>query len=437
MAEETDERVQAGIDGIDADADGKADAAETPAADGGSGSGGGDERGGKGSRRRAVVAGVAAVAIVAGIGAAAWLWPKADAPQGQGQQEQQSEAQQGDELGLDVRDVWGICRDLSLDGVDCGVERDSIRVVANAGRIMVVHTSDEDPADMVGLAARRCAALAGAVEGMRIGGAQVEEVVWVVADGSGLVKVVVSNVPGRQPQGGGEAELVGGSHAHAIADDVWGHVSDKGFAQSAGGAIEDPYGDPVEVDQPAPEDEGETEPEDEGGPDGSEAAGGGRPSSPDGGSDGSGTASGSSSSGSSGSSGSGSSGNPGSSPSGSGNSGSGSGSGSGGSSSSESGGGSTAPACEHNWVEQGSYQNVWEEDIDYIRHTVYTCNGCGAQFSSKDSWAKHCNDKIMAGDDSHGTFTDDSWTEKVDNGKWVSKWVSAGYSKCSKCGATK
>ena len=86
--------------------------------------------------------------------------------------------------------------------------------------------------------------------------------------------------------------------------------------------------------------------------------------------------------------------------------------------------------------------------MQYIRHGRFICNGCRAQFPTVEAWDAHATAAEKAGDYSHGGYTDDSYTEKVDNGHYEqvqtgTQRVQTGTRKvldhyaCSTCGATK
>lgn len=124
-------------------------------------------------------------------------------------------------------------------------------------------------------------------------------------------------------------------------------------------------------------------------------------------------------------------------------------SGSGGSGSSDSGAGGgtgsgggtseqpeTPAACNHSWVEQGGYQDVWVSKWETVTITEYKCNGCAAVFDSLAAAEAHGREMAKAGTP-HGGYSGGSYSNEVDNGGWQSTWVGNGTYVCSKCGARK
>ena len=93
-------------------------------------------------------------------------------------------------------------------------------------------------------------------------------------------------------------------------------------------------------------------------------------------------------------------------------------------------------ACNHDWVEQGSNQNVWVPKWETVTITEYKCNGCTAVFDNREAAEAHGREMAKAGTP-HGGYTGGTYTNDVDNGGYQSQWVGNGTYKCSKCGATK
>ena len=56
------------------------------------------------------------------------------------------------------------------------------------------------------------------------------------------------------------------------------------------------------------------------------------------------------------------------------------------------------------------YQEVWVVDqaawTETVKTTIYCCNGCDAEFSSRDEWKYHDKEKINNADFDHGGYTD-------------------------------
>lgn len=105
------------------------------------------------------------------------------------------------------------------------------------------------------------------------------------------------------------------------------------------------------------------------------------------------------------------------------------------------------PAHEHSW--QAVYrtepvyeeQEVWVPEYEYVRHERYRCNQCGFVANSGGELDDHFISSYLNGGIC-GTYTDISWTEKIDNGHSETQTVQTGTTQvldhyaCS-CGATK
>lgn len=375
-AAETSQEASARVPGADQDEGGKA----------------GKERGPH--RRKALLAGAAAAACVAALGLAGWALCSSGGDAARTVQPATTEAAAAEEAGLSVGDVARLCADLVLDNAELGVDPSAIRVEAADGHVMITQASGDDAPTMVDATARRSAALARTLKGVRVSGSDVTDVTWVTTDPDGNVKVVISNTPDGAPGGGTTADVVNGSGGHRISDDVWDAdgVHDQGYEQSGGDAPKDPSGNEVEpgATTPTPEQQPTTD----------AAAGSGAEQTPA--SSGTGNAGGTSAP-----------------------AGTGSGTGSANSGSSSGSSGSTATAPQKKWVEEqghweATYSQVWVPNIVYTRHPRFYVNHGGTEigpFDSEDA-AYDWIFSDMENGGIGGSVIDDSYTTKEDKGHY-------------------
>ena len=145
---------------------------------------------GRGGRRRALLGcGIAAAALAVGLGvtwATGALGTAARLPAEGGEPVEVEPAREDADLGEAMSG-------LTYSGRDVSVDRDAVTVTARSGHVMVEERSDADAATRVDLSARRCAALAHALDGEGVGGEKVSDVTWVACDPGGSVKFAVVN----------------------------------------------------------------------------------------------------------------------------------------------------------------------------------------------------------------------------------------------------
>ena len=112
--------------------------------------------------------------------------------------------------------------------------------------------------------------------------------------------------------------------------------------------------------------------------------------------------------------------------------------------SASSGGGSSKPSGGHTHTAQEYghfepvYTQVWVPNIVYIDNPWYTCNTCGAGFTSKEGFYAHSDQMYEAGESGHGGYTNNSYGTTEDHGHYEMqqtdrRWVVDG-KKCSSCG---
>ena len=342
------------------------------------------------ARRKAVIcAGVVAVLAIGGAGIAIASnrpEPIDSSPSAVEKTETDGDKASGAES-VAPADIAKICPTLTLDGQDVGAPADELTVTTGQGRVLVTQRAGDDAAATVDSTARRSAALARSLDGCETGGKTVETVTWAAIDEGGNVEVAVTNSPATAPSGGTTADIVNGSGAHVISDDVWNSdgVHDSGYEQNAG-TVTDSAGGKIEAGgktDAAKADEGDKA--DTGKADDS----GGKADSKK--NDSKGGAASQASGGTSGSSASGSS-----------------------------------PAqSQKKWVpEQGhwetDYGQVWVPNVVYVRHERYwvvTPNGNVGPFDSKsaaNTWVY--NDMVSGG--KGGSLLDDSYTTSEDQGHY-------------------
>lgn len=365
--------------------------ARVPGADQDEGGKAGKERGPH--RRKALLAGAAAAACVAALGLAGWALCSSGTGATQAAQPATTETAAAEATGLSVGDVARLCADLMLDNAELGVDPSAIRVEAADGHVMITQASGDDAPTMVDATARRSAALARALKGLKVAGSDVADVTWVTTDPAGSVKVAFSNTPDGAPDGGTTADVVNGSGGHRISDDVWDAdgVHDQGYEQSGGDAPKDPSGNEIEpgATTPTPEQQPTTD----------AAAGNGAAQTP---SSGTGNAGGTSAP-----------------------AGTGSGAGSANSGSSSGSSGSTATAPQKKWVEEqghweADYKQVWVPSYTYVTHPRYYVNHGGTEIGPFDS-EDAAYDWIFSDAENGGiggSVINDSWEEKIDNGHY-------------------
>lgn len=91
------------------------------------------------------------------------------------------------------------------------------------------------------------------------------------------------------------------------------------------------------------------------------------------------------------------------------------------------------PALGHAWVAQSETVQTGTRHVDGTKTTVYSCNGCGTIFNTTDEWSMHNFQKIMEGDNSHGSFGSGT----VESGGYEEPiYETHTWSQCSRCGAT-
>lgn len=159
-------------------------------------------RGGKNlgpHRRKALLAGAAAAACVAALGLAGWALCSSGGDAAWTAQPATTEAAAAEEAGLSVGDVARLCADLVLDNAELGVDPSAIRVEAADGHVMITQASGDDAPTMVDATARRSAALARALKGVRVSGPDVTDVTWVTTDPDGNVKLSSRTRPTARP----------------------------------------------------------------------------------------------------------------------------------------------------------------------------------------------------------------------------------------------
>ena len=213
----------------------------------------GDGSGGKPHRRTRVIAGVAALAVVAGLGIA--FATGAFAPKAATTDEATPAVEQAADATTDAltpTDVVEATADLAFAGADVSVaDTSTVSVTVEDGHVMVVETSTADAPTMVDGAARRCAALATLLAGASVQGAgdaapvTVTDVTWVTTDPTGTVVVAVTDTPATAPTSGDStADVINASGGHdmtqAAHDAIGGDAS--GIAKSGGTTPSKPDG---------------------------------------------------------------------------------------------------------------------------------------------------------------------------------------------------
>lgn len=250
-----------------------------------------DNSGRKPHRRALVIAGVATLAVVAGLGVA--FATGAFAPKAATTDETTSTVEQAaDEItdALTPTDVADQTTDLTFAGTDVSVPSAStVSVTVTDGHVMVVETSTADAPTMVDGAARRCAALATSLDDAQVqdsvvaGSATtsttsatptdgststsssdktdstpVTDVTWVTTDPTGTVVVAVTDTPATAPTSGSStADVINASGGHdmtdAAHDAIGGDAS--GIAKAGGTTPSKPDGTTIvpgtTVDMPA------------------------------------------------------------------------------------------------------------------------------------------------------------------------------------------
>lgn len=382
--------------------------------------------GGRPSRRARVVAGCVVAMMVAAAGAACagaalpLVAPSQEAPVAA-----TTAATEQGAPALTASDVAAMLPSLSFDGQDVSIASDLVTVgVSDSGNVVVTNASTDDAATVVASTAFRSAALAGELGDATVAGpagdVAVSEVTWVTTGPDGNVECGVSNDPAKAPTSGDASTVLSGSKGWTMSDAAHDAAGLPAELPATGGdPVTDAGGNAVAPSQGVADAAGSA------GESGSQA----------------GTATGSDqqhqqaasqrSSGSQPSGGNGGSGSP-SAPSG--------GSPSGGSVSQ-----APKPVHQHTWVavthEEPVYGQKWVPNIVYTRHERYVCNGCGFTTSSLSAMGEHFDEAAEAGRYSCGSWTDDSYTTKEDQGHYETvqtgtTTVTDGY-RCSGCGATK
>lgn len=123
---------------------------------------------------------------------------------------------------------------LSFDGSDVSVGEGGVVAVISDGGIWVEQATTDDAAAMVGLTARRAAALASWAAGRNVGFTQVT---WIAEDANGAVRMVVRFSCASAPSSGDDAVLLSVAWGYAISGDAYASIGGSpSFAQSAGEA---------------------------------------------------------------------------------------------------------------------------------------------------------------------------------------------------------
>lgn len=139
------------------------------------------------AHRTAFACGVAAIAIACGLGVAWATHPQASQAHNDLAHVEEP-AQVESEADLDA-----LLRSLSFMGTDASVDPGQVELAAESGLVTVYESSDGTAEEVVSSAARRSAALASALRGQRVDGADATGVTWVVRGSDGTARVAVSN----------------------------------------------------------------------------------------------------------------------------------------------------------------------------------------------------------------------------------------------------
>ena len=139
------------------------------------------------AHRTAFACGVAAIAIACGLGVAWATHPQASQAHNDLAHVEEP-AQVESEADLDA-----LLRSLSFMGADASVDPGQVELAAESGHVTVYESSDGTAEEVVSSAARRSAALAFALRGQRVDGADATDVTWVVRGSDGTARVAVSN----------------------------------------------------------------------------------------------------------------------------------------------------------------------------------------------------------------------------------------------------
>lgn len=381
-----------------------------------------ESEGGRRTRRARVVAGCVVAMMVAAAGAACagaalpLVAPSQEAPVAA---TTAATTEQGAPA-LTASDVAAMLPSLSFDGQDVSIASDLVTVgVSESGNVVVTNASTDDAATVVASTAFRSAALADELGDATVAGPSgdvaVSEVTWVTTDPDGNVTCGVSNDPAKAPNGGTAADVIGASKGWTMSDAAHEAAGLPIELPATGGEpVTDAGGNAVTPSQ------GVTDAAGAAGESGSQA----------------GTAMGSDQQHQQAAS---------QRPSGSQPSGGNGGSGSSSAPSGGSGSQASKPTHQHTWVavthEEPVYGQKWVPNIVYTMHERYVCNGCGFTTSSLSEMGSHFRAAAKAGNYSCGSYTNDSYETKEDQGHYETvqtgtTTVTDGY-RCSGCGATK
>lgn len=146
-------------------------------------------------------------------------------------------------------DVGQAVAALSFDGEQVGVPADKARVAAKDGRVLVSAAAGDADDAVVRLAARRMAALAGQLKGLKIDDTEVSSVTWVAEGADGSVQFAGTIAPAFAPTSGGTADILRAAQGYAATEGVWAAAGDdvSGMERAAGDAPTDLDGAPIEV----------------------------------------------------------------------------------------------------------------------------------------------------------------------------------------------
>lgn len=148
---------------------------------------------------------------------------------------------------LTVDDVRAALGELAFDGEDVslGDVANDVSLVLTADGVWVEHVdATSAPADAVGLALRRAAALA---QWAAEQGVDVPQVTWIAEDADGAVLAALRLVVGEAPASGSSSEILAVCEGYRLSGDAYAALEDEALAQEAGVAPVLPDGSDVPV----------------------------------------------------------------------------------------------------------------------------------------------------------------------------------------------